>query len=477
MTGVDTSRPPLGERAAQSLVAAVVASDDRVEDHYLEVKSGLDLTTKKDQAKLAKFILGAANRMPDDSAKHFDGYAVMVIGASQGAAAGVAPIEALDIEKAVSPFLGAEGPAWDIARVPVPGSANEVLLLIVDPPKWGQAPFVCQKDGGDGGRQDLLRDGAIYYRARGETREAKAGELTRLLRRGMTATTPQVDLDVRVLGRVARVDRDALRTVCEEFVEFHKSRLMLALALSKQPKKTSEPGFGRASLAGLVADQLQGIQGATTRPEERTEDQYRSEVIMWVQQIRDVWPAVIERFLAGVIPTARIEVANRGETFFEDASLTVHVPGEVYGLEPADLEQGANASDLDIPQPPRAWGPRTVDFAAQFRASVMPAIEPLIRNYDLPNLSRTSWSNSGSLDLTFDVGALRPLEVDMEDVDVALITGDSLVSEFFGSWRLTARGHHAVYKGEVTIEVDESIDLVAMLRDMLELPPHGGHGS
>ena len=48
MATVDTGRAPIGERAARVLVDAVVAGDDRVEHHYLEVKSDLDLSTKRD---------------------------------------------------------------------------------------------------------------------------------------------------------------------------------------------------------------------------------------------------------------------------------------------------------------------------------------------------------------------------------------------------------------------------------------------
>lgn len=107
---VDTSRAPLGERAANALVDAIAAGDDRLERYYLEVKGTHDLTGARDRGKLAKFILGAANRMPDSAARAFGGYAVMVIGVVDGHVAGVPPVENLDIEKAVMPFIGADGP-------------------------------------------------------------------------------------------------------------------------------------------------------------------------------------------------------------------------------------------------------------------------------------------------------------------------------------------------------------------------------
>ena len=147
MPEIDTGRAPKGELAARALVEQVMASDDRVERHYLEVKSTLDLHTKRDQAKLAKFILGAANRMPDLAAAAFEGHGVIVVGVSMGRMPGVPPIEASEIQKAVLPFIGADGPRYDLVRVPCEQTDNEVLVVIVDPPRWGQEPFVCRKSG------------------------------------------------------------------------------------------------------------------------------------------------------------------------------------------------------------------------------------------------------------------------------------------------------------------------------------------
>jgi hypothetical protein len=322
MSGVDTSRPPLGLRAAQALVDADVGSDDRAEDHYFEVRSDLDLTTKKDQSKLAKFILGAANRMPDDATKHFAGYGVMGIGASQGQLVGVPPIEVLDIEKAVAPFIGGEGPNCDMARVPVLGSSNEVLLLlIVDPPTWGRAPFLCHKDGGDCSKNEQLRDGAIYYRARGETREAKSGELARLLRRAKTQEKPDVQLDVRVDGVVCPIDRAALDAVLEEYITAKEGELRLALALAKQPPAANDVPVGFAAAKFPFA--ASGVASGFTKPENRSEDEYHAELEHWAQRSRKAWPVAVDLLLGGLLPEAEVEVANGGRVFFDDLEVVL----------------------------------------------------------------------------------------------------------------------------------------------------------
>jgi hypothetical protein len=147
MTNIDSSQAPRGVLAAQRLVAAIAEHGDLVERHYLELKSTLNLSTKKDREKIAKFILGAANRMPAIAATAFEGYAALVIGVSKSVVAGIPPVEMMDIAKVVQQYVGAAGPRWDVVWVPIEGSANQVLVVLVDPPKAGQGPFPCRSSG------------------------------------------------------------------------------------------------------------------------------------------------------------------------------------------------------------------------------------------------------------------------------------------------------------------------------------------
>jgi len=102
----DISRAPLGQRAASALVAELAKLDDTVERHYLEMKSDLD-PSKNEFAKIAKYILGSANRMPELAAKAFEGYGVMVIGVVPGEVRGIPPVEMMEIDKIVKPKMAA----------------------------------------------------------------------------------------------------------------------------------------------------------------------------------------------------------------------------------------------------------------------------------------------------------------------------------------------------------------------------------
>src|SRR5665647_854887 len=142
---IGISRPPSGEMAAAALVRALAATDDRAERHFLEIKSDVDLSTRLGGAKVAKFVLGAANRPVELAARAFGGYGVLVIGVEPGGTPGIPPVEVLALETRIRPFLSATGPAWDVVRVPV-ASDREVLLVLVDPPRLGQDAYLCWKD-------------------------------------------------------------------------------------------------------------------------------------------------------------------------------------------------------------------------------------------------------------------------------------------------------------------------------------------
>jgi hypothetical protein len=86
----ETNVAPLGERILQSILDYVVANGDAAESSYPEAKSTVDIASKPWLVKVARFLLVCANRQPEDAARQFKGYAVLVIGARQGAVGGVA---------------------------------------------------------------------------------------------------------------------------------------------------------------------------------------------------------------------------------------------------------------------------------------------------------------------------------------------------------------------------------------------------
>lgn len=468
MPELDTTRAPRGVLAAQALVAAVAQLGDLAERHYLELKSTLDLSTKKDKEKIAKFILGAANRMPDVAATAFEGYGVMIIGVAQGAITGIPPIEMMEISKVIQKYVGAAGPRWDIVWVPVEGSTNQVLVIIVDPPKLGQAPFPCRASG------DSLTDGRVYIRADGETREANSEELDLLIQRGSAGAQVEVDLAVEVLGEVASVAVDKERTV-DEYLSKMRARLIDAMP-GPEPQSTGA-GFLSAGLAGLSAhraalDGLAPAVSALMEPEQRSEEEYLESIDRWESRFRVAWPAALAKIAASQLRPAIVRITNRTTTFFHDVEVNLHLEGDIFAFDYSKPEWADDFSDLELPHPPRKWGPTQRSLGIPNYANMGRLYTPSATQYIRPSIS---YKNGGSVDLNLDVGELRPRGTyESEDEEIVLVVADRSLTSIRGTWELTARDYNNVYTGEIDVAVAGDRDLTAVARDILSLDDDAG---
>lgn len=463
MPELDTTRAPRGVLAAQALVAAVAEQGDLAERHYLELKSTLDLSTKKDKEKIAKFILGAANRMPDVAATAFEGYGVMIIGVAQGAITGIPPVEMMEISKVIQKYVGAAGPRWDIVWVPVEGSTNQVLVIIVDPPKLGQAPFPCRATG------DSLTDGRIYIRADGETREANSEELDLLIQRGSAGAQVEIDFAVEVLGEIVSVAVDEESTL-DEYLSKMRARLIDAMP-RPEPQSTDAASL-TAGLAGLSAyraaiDGLSPVVSALMEPEQRSEEEYLESIDRWESKFRAAWTAALPKIAASQLRPAIIRITNRTTTFFHDVEVNLHLEGDIFAFDYSKPEWADDFSDLELPHPPRKWGPTQRSLGIPNYANMGQLYTPSATQYIPPSIS---YKNGGSVDLNLDVGELRPRGTyESEDEEIVLVVADPSLTSIRGTWELTARDHHEVYTGEIDVAVAGNRDLTAVARQILAL--------
>lgn len=450
--GIDLSRPPLGEVAARALVAAVAATDDRAERHYLEVKSDVDLSTPLGGAKVAKFILGAANRPVELASRAFCGYAVLVIGVEPGGAPGIPPVEMLDLETRIRPFLSASGPRWDIVRVPVEAD-REVLLVVVDPPSLGQEAFLCWKNFSPSGKDAKhgLKDGTTYIRVEGATRPATAEEVVLLRKRG-SGVQHEVDLDVEVVGAAARPVSDG--GVLLRHIEATRGRLMQRMVRAREVEQARDEAPTPTSeiLGGLSLEEvlrrpamsaMSGL-GPLQEPEDRSPADYRKEVDEWVDRATSAVPDILDRLTAGIVAPIVVRVTNGASTYFEDVELTLHLAGDVSGVDPQD---GDVPRSVWLPRPPRPWGHRELRDRIGFQLASPYA--PAMPDFGPP--SRLTYENGGSISMTIDVGDLRPHAVFETDADEGLVVlvRDPAMAVVEGTWAMTARGHNVRYEGEL----------------------------
>lgn len=512
----DISRAPLGLRAASALVSELAKLDDRFERHYLEIKSDVD-PSKNELAKIAKYVLGSANRMPEKAATAFEGYGVIIIGVAPGKITGVPPIEILDIDKVVSAYIGPHSPHWDLIHVPVEKSGNTVLVILVDPPQDGQDAFMCRKDG------ENLSNGRIYIRADGETREARAAEVDQVIARGKRSAATEVGFEVDVLGYAYPVEIDAQRTI-EAYVTKTVAGLLGALPQPEpepepnlenelepneqtghwaeiDPRKIgaafdspSERALSEAMKPGLAASAALsaamnphqtalakmvgemsafknlGVVGSlmTSDPETRTEDQYRKAVERWEEDFRKTWPGAVKALSAYMLAAVSIRVRNKGKTFFSDLELKIHLEGDVDGLNWLDGNEGVRLQRLDLPDPPKMWGPTQRSMLG--RDFFSPS--HYVQSVSIPSVYRSplDWKNGGSVDVTLKVGKLRPQgEYLFDDPKLILVLPLNRDSHVEGARRITASGHDEIYAGELRVDVGPPVDRTKPTRSLLKL--------
>ncbi|TKG61508.1 hypothetical protein [Prauserella endophytica] len=442
MSAIDSSRLPRGQMEWAALIAALAATDDRAERHYLELKSELDLNQESGRAKVAKFILGAANRPPDLAARAFEGHAVMILGVGHGEASGIAPFEAHELAKTVRKFASAEAPGWDYQRIPVDAN-RDVIAIVVDRPVPGKM-WTCYKDGPEG-----LTDGGIYIRADGETRPVKGDEMRALIARRNSA--PSAKFDVTVGGSAFWC---ASGGILENYIDATTRRLRRAYRA-----QTTDPSVAAAAALQLTAAAAVGFERVA---EDRSPGEYWQEIEDWAEETRASWPRMLDNITA-VRGQSFVRVENLSQVFVEDVEVTLHLEGEVKALKPVSPDD-FNVSE-QLPEPPRRWGPSTQiprwrrGLTGGSGLSLRKALN-LARGMDVT-------FKEGSTTLTLRIDAVRPeATYETHGGEFVLAVENPGMGEIRGTWRLTARGHHGVYEGELSVPV-RGLDVEAALRRQL----------
>jgi hypothetical protein len=187
---VDTTRALRRPLDLVGLVEAVVQAKPEDETHWIEWKSDLDLTKAASQIKVAKTILGFANRMPDVAGTVCEGLGYFIVGAGPGHVTGTAPIDGSDLEKGLIRYVAADGPVW--APHPVTVHGKNVLVIVVEAPRYGDRQHTLQR----GFEGEIA--GTIYVRSQSNTRQANPAEIRLLEDRYARAyKTPELQgLDV-----------------------------------------------------------------------------------------------------------------------------------------------------------------------------------------------------------------------------------------------------------------------------------------
>lgn len=430
---LNTDFLPLGERALQSILDHVKSVGDEAETTYLEVKSPLDMDSKAAAAKIAKFLLGAANRRPGDAARHFRGYAVLVIGAQKGSAPGVPRgTEAHELEDRLRPYLGPQFPTFEFGRIGV-SPEHEVLFVTAKPPEDGQTIFPCHKDFQGENRGDSLTDGAIYVRGASNSRPARAIEVQTLVERARGGGKPPIELEVEVLGPICKVDR--VEEILETLLDHEEERF------STQPDPT---GDGIAPVSFRMASEVFGTPFSAEDREEA--------LTAWRHRKEEHIARGREHLLGAGLPGAGVRVISR-DRFIAKPHLTItfHSCELVDHLDPAD-------ADVD----------KVVEPIVRSKNPFGPTVDPAHMRV-VPQGCPVSWSNRGEdAEIVLTPEAFRPnTPWESHQDDYVLTARDPQASSVEVSWSLTEDGSDAVTSDTFTVPTAKLVDAAELFKEML----------
>lgn len=161
----------------RNLLESVIGNPSAQETDWLEWKSQADLGERLWQARVARFILGAANRPRISASGPHEGTAFLLLGVEPGRASGTNIVDPAVVEQGLSRFLGNSGPVHHLDYVTI-GIAS-VAVITVPPPTPGHRPYLAR--GTYSGDRPEIQDGRIYIRRSGRTTEASAAEVDEML--------------------------------------------------------------------------------------------------------------------------------------------------------------------------------------------------------------------------------------------------------------------------------------------------------
>jgi len=456
---LDANRPPVGERQRQAILAEIVAGGDTAEKHYLEVKRELDFSSKEETTKVAKFILGAANRLPALAERNFAGYAVMVIGAEKGGLPGVPEgTEMLHIEQKISKFLHPGGPTWELDREPANEPGREVLFILVDPPQEGDPVYPCRAN--FQGSKANLADGDIYVRPQGATRKATAPEVDALVARAGRSSTATPELTVKLDGDGYYLDESP------ESLDKYVANMIDAARRKHVESPTVTKTFTPIPTAADRTMQALGLGS----PASWTLEEFDTAAKEWEQETRSSWRENLEQMAGAALPGLTLELGNLQSSFLEAVRLDLTLEN-AYGVQFLDPE------DVNL----RKLFPPVIRKSDPFGYAQAGSLLN-IGNYR-PAISHNphlTWANDGqNLRITVELEHLRPRTPWISDrddlIDLVVIGREKDATSISGFWRATVRGHHEAFEGTVTLPMGNPQGIQSLVR-LLNPEDAGGNG-
>ncbi len=439
------------------VVDAVLHAKDHDEADWIEWKSRLDLTTKEGCFKIAKTILGMANRTPGPGLA-CEGLGYLVIGAEPGKLSGVVTVDPAVLDQTLEQWLGgSDGPQYSPTYVHFEDKA--VLVIVVESPRNGTRSFPLRKEFSG------ALDGDIYVRKLGRTVRANSADIRALEDRALARQLEVTELEVSLVGNtpLSWMDPTTVNEVVATWVST-RTEAMKSSALAKEHQRN--PGHSpesSAQLKGLgispgaaaafrnIQRDLRMTSSGLGLQDRRTLDSYFAEVEKWDQRSKKEGPAVVlDRYLQAGHGNVAVAVSNPSGRHLSNVRVTVR-----FSWEPLSAPK-REFPPLQFPSAPRAYG-----TPEPFNVAYAPGTgTPVSRSLRIPR----SWTEKGSVVIVFDVGDLRQEETDTSETHYLLLPERPPNGVLNATWAAAIPDVVGVIRGSIDVPVSEKpVDLQSLL--------------
>jgi hypothetical protein len=453
---IDMSRPFGNAGMREELVRSVYRAAKTNETRWLEWKGPFDLGSKEGQFKLAHQIIGFANRPVGCQAHRAGGHAYVVVGAERGDVRGMPPadLDPVVLEGRIGPLVGDGGsaPRWTPFSVPVDG--KYVLVVDIDPPRWGDPIYVLRTGHGN------WQPGQIFVRHKASVDRPTAADMDALNERVAGGLLHEVQIELVAaprpnLLRPFRLDDEELETLIQD-----RQREALSSLKPVAPSRSVHPYGGTHSLEGFQdlarRATLDFALGRTGRPPDepdtRTEAQFRTQVDRYASECRAGLPAaglwnLYRSGLAEVVLVA----TNVTQRPLVDVEIRVHFEGDVGRLQPKRADEPPEPWPFGKPKPVRdPWVDRGICVpSTPLRAIGVAPPRPIV-------------TDGGSVDIKYPPVTLRagtPHHLD----GVPLLIDPSVGSDLRGTWTATSTVASGIASGLVDVALGPPLTLGELL--------------
>lgn len=461
---IDYSTRLLGDASLEALIHAVAEANPNDEARWLEWKSDLELGTREHLFKIAKGILGLANRTAEQAETWAEGYGYLLVGVEPGRISG---LEAIDISKVESKLRswvggGLRSPRWTASWVGVDGAT--VLVAEVSPPEPGDPLFPLRQT------YEKFREGTVFVRRQASSDPADAEEILHLSERA--AGRQRLRLTVEPASQEKLFALDLTDEVIAELVGAERSTCMRSLSDVREKARHEDeerrkrarvqnPLFG-ATLAGLdpaIGNMYPSFTRIGLGPgEDRSQAEYERQV---ERHILDYQASLAEVSLTRLVETGAAQVCltvvNPTERHIPAVRVTALIDGPVF--------VDADDRETEMPSRPRPFG-----------TSPLSAMDDLIlRSTDLsldlsppnPAPSTVEVQRKAGVEIRWPPTEIPPLgRVELDPVSLGIFPPPD--SDALGvTWSATSSGFDGVVTGSIRLVTEAVVPATSNLSKVL----------